>query len=239
MLCTSLVLLASPVGAEQTVAVECSDMTLPVIVYWEGSDGAKGEIEGGKGKMPAGKLKVQVKPARTGGYYTPVRFCLNDGELGEITLFPQIFDFKDKDVLNVHCERPIAPWNSSMVDHNGKPVLVGLSRPWAIFEVRKWEAGKGGKEEYANSAFFLAKYGIDEMARRVAHRMVAEKEERTDHVGVLPSVGEVLTEAELRAVVTAGLNALLGKCPLEGPSIAEEIAEAKALLAKGRGSKPK
>jgi hypothetical protein len=96
-----------------------------------------------------------------------------------------------------------------------------------------------GKEEFPNSCFFLARYGIEEMSKRVARRMAAEKGERTDHIGVLSSSGEVLTENEYQAVIVEGLTALLSKCPPEGQSIGEEIVEAKALLEKGRGKKPR
>lgn len=233
------------------VTVTYTGETLPVYIVYDGTKKEQPFFETNtvdgvvmrKFPLKAGTVKLWVRPKYNHSCFMPVQYAKNSENFGEPTVSAQTFEVKDGDDIFIRILRPIAPWNAIVVEAKGKPVLVGLARPTIDNrQLQNWESGDGaGEEEFSSSLFFLAEYGVPKMAARVAKNYKATGKDRIDHLSVIPSLGLELTEEELAEVVTDGLNRLMKQSPGENltihPTFADEVKEAKKLLAAGRGRK--
>ncbi len=234
------------------VTITYTGETLPVyVVYGDGTKKGQPYFETNvvdgvvlrKFPVKAGNVKIWVRPKYNQSCFMPVQYALNGDTFGEPTISAESFTVKDGDDIFIRILKPIAPWNSIVVEAKGKPVLVGLARPTIDNrELLNWESGDGaGEEEFSSSLFFLAEYGVEKMAVRVAKNYKATGKDRIDHISVIPSVGLELSEEELVEVVTNGLTKIMKQAPAQNltiyPTIGEEVKKAKDLLAAGRGRK--
>ncbi len=193
-----------------------------------------------------GKVKLWVRPMHNNSCSLPVQYSINNGEWTEITIFAQLLEVADKDSIRIKFHPPIAPWNASIVMVKGKPVLVGLDRPWSTFELTKWEeknAETDMDEEFSNSLMMIAKYGVPEMAARLAKYCTETKKHRKDHVSAILSLGLVCTEDELKAAIEKGLTNVLKKALAKDRKIGlftgEDLMIAQEFQRMGRGQKKK
>ncbi len=235
-----LLLLSLGLGqAEQKASLKIENQTLPVIVRWTTDKGEPESLES-DGPLPVGTLTVSLSSRMTNAWYQAGTFQVNDGPKSELTLTPLIVTLKKGDRLTIHCASPVAPWNGVIVEHANLPILVSLARPLGGYDVKKWEDGKGGPEEFPNSPFFIAHYGEKEMAKRLAASYFATGKDRADHLSVIPATRfqkNDLSEKVLAEIIERGLIQLRTKAPPQGQSIANEINIARDLLNQGRGKK--
>lgn len=230
-----MVYMAHAQDAPKTVEVVFDNLHLPVFLSWErvGNPKEKGELPCDEknpiavaGKIPAGRIAVQLLPKYGQAWLSPAQYQIDAGKKTEYTVFRQILLLNAGEKLTVKCGTALAPWNSTIISLKSEPVLIGMARPGADFEVEKWKAGKGGKEEFSNSPLFLAKYGSKKIAEKLAKNYLATGEQRIDHWSIVPSVQlKDLTEEELSKAAQKGIEALMLKYNRAGTLTHEEDLE--------------
>ncbi len=232
---------------KNTVDVTFDNVTLPIFLKWQQIGGKlNGEIPvnekdptGVAGKLPAVEMVVQVRAKSGDAWVTPAQYRVgNNGKPSEYTVFMHTLVLKEGEPLKIKCGNPLAPANSAIVMYENYPMLIGMARPIADYEIEKWEDGTGGREEFNSSPMFLAKYGKEKMASKIAAHFLRTGEYRIDHWSVVPSVfHKNLKQDVLEKQVERGIDAVLLKWLPRDGSNRKQLDAAKALLKEGRPKK--
>jgi len=208
-------------------------------------------------ELPSGNsVTFFVRPGFTSLWLQPVAFGVIRNAKWQFygsVLGKQTLMLEDGDELIVNFDHPSPPWNAVCIPVRNQWVLVTLERPWAMLDVDKWIRKEWqGQEELPNTALFWAREGIDGLAKELAASFV---ERRNDpalrgrvrgkmHTSLTVGAAEnavfkpfqEITVDELARELKTAFTLLREQRPPYGPSIAEEIARAKAIL-QSRGVK--
>lgn len=155
----------------------------------------------------------------------------------------------DKDIVVLHVEQPLPPWNAVCVPVRGEWMMITLERPWADFRVEPWKQKTLKEpEELPNSALFWKRDGTAATAKHLAAYFLAHRADKgawgrfrtpeTRHFGIVVRAGQdqvseamqTIEQPELERAIVTALELLKKQQPPLGPSIATELERAGEIL---------